>query len=188
MLLSDYMIAHAETRQDRILALDQAIDSLRYSYFGVFVDVEFEMKAHEIADRGQAVTGQALNQIYCGLYKRFNGVDAGVTSFDETACSGWVNRPGLYYDFYFYKYLTAVSAAAFFVDGLERGDTDTRRRYFELLKAGGSEDPHVLLKRAGFDADSSAAYQPMVRRLERLVARLEAVVAEPTGDAPRSNP
>jgi len=44
------------------------------------------------------------------------------------------------------------------------------------------------LKRAGFDADSSAAYQPMVRRLERLVARLEAVVAEPTGDAPRSNP
>jgi oligoendopeptidase F len=187
MLLSDYMIAHAQTRQDRILALDQAIDLLRYSYFGVFVDVEFEMKAHEIADRGEAVTGHALNQIYCDLFKRFNGVDAGVTTFDASACSGWVNRPGLYYDFYFYKYLTAVSAAAFFVDGLERGDAGTRQRYFELLKAGGSDDPYALLKRAGFDAESSVAYRPMVRRLQRLVAQLEAVVAQP-GDTPPANP
>jgi oligoendopeptidase F len=188
MLLADYMIAHAQTRQDQILALDQAIDLLRYSYFGAFVDVEFEMKAHEIADRGEPVTGHALNQIYCDLYKRFNGVDAGATTFDVSACSGWVNRPGLYYDFYFYKYLTAVSAAAFFVDGLERGDSSTRQRYFELLKAGGSEDPYVLLKRAGFDAASPTAYEPIVQRLERLVARLEEVAAQPTGDAPRANP
>jgi oligoendopeptidase F len=181
MLLSDYMIAHARTRQDQIIALDQAIDLLRYSYFGAFVDVEFEMKAHEIADRGEVVTGQSLNQIYCDLYKRFNGIDAGAMTFDESACSGWVNRPGLYYNFYFYKYLTAVSAAAFFVDGLERGDTDMRQRYLKLLKAGGSEDPYVLLKDAGFDAASSTAYDPMVHRLERLVAKLEAVVAQPIG-------
>ncbi len=34
MLLSDYMIANAKSREERIVALDQAIDSLRYSYFG----------------------------------------------------------------------------------------------------------------------------------------------------------
>jgi oligoendopeptidase F len=178
ILLSDYMIAHAKTRQDKILALDQAIDLLRSSYFAVLVDVGFEIKAHEVADRGEAVTGRALNDIYCGLLKRFNGADDGVTKFDEYTCSGWVNRPGIYYDFYFYKYLTAVSVAAFFADGLEKRDVDTRKRYFDLLKAGGSDDPHVLLKRAGFDATSPAAYQPMVRRLERLVAELEAVVAQ----------
>jgi oligoendopeptidase F len=188
ILLSDYMIANAKTRQDRISALDHAIDLLRYSYFGAFVDVEFEMKAHEIADRGEAVTGQTLNEIYCGLYKRFNGIDAGVTAFDASACAGWINRPGLYYDFYFYKYLTAVSAAAYFVDGLEKNDTATRQRYFDLLKAGGSDDPYILLKRAGFDAASPIAYQPMVRRLERLVAQLEAAVAQSIGDVPRANP
>jgi oligoendopeptidase F len=188
ILLSDYMIANAKTRQDRISALDHAIDLLRYSYFGAFVDVEFEMKAHEIADRGEAVTGQTLNEIYCGLYKRFNGIDAGVTAFDASACAGWINRPGLYYDFYFYKYLTAVSAAAYFVDGLEKNDTATRQRYFDLLKAGGSDDPYILLKSAGFDAASPIAYQPMVRRLERLVAQLEAAVAQSIGDVPRADP
>ncbi len=188
ILLSDYMIANAKTRQDRISALDHAIDLLRHSYFGAFVDVEFEMKAHEIADRGEAVTGKTLNESYCSLYKRFNGVDAGVTVFDASACSGWINRPGLYYDFYFYKYLTAVSAAAYFVDGLEKNDAATRQRYFDLLKAGGSDDPYILLKRAGFDAASPIAYQPMVGRLERLVAQLEAAVAQPIGSAPRHNP
>jgi oligoendopeptidase F len=174
ILLGDYMIAHAQTRQDKILALDQAIDLLRSSYFGALMDVEFEIKAHEIADRGDTLTGRVLNEIYCGLLKHFDGVEEGVTAFDESACSGWVIRPGIYYDFYFYKYLTAVSAAAFLVDGLEKGDADTRKRFFDLLKAGGSDDPDVLLKRAGFDASSPSAYQPMVRRLERLVAQLEA--------------
>jgi oligoendopeptidase F len=188
ILLSDYMIANAKTRQDRISALDHAIDLLRYSYLGAFVDVEFEMKAHEIADRGDAVTGQTLNESYCGLYKRFNGIDAGVTAFDASACAGWINRPGLYYDFYFYKYLTAVSAAAYFVYGLEKNDAATRKRYFDLLKAGGSDDPYILLKRAGFDAAPPIAYQPMVRRLERLVAQLEVAVAQSIGDVPRANP
>ena len=35
MLLSDYMIAHAVGREEKILALSQAIDLLRSSYFGV---------------------------------------------------------------------------------------------------------------------------------------------------------
>jgi oligoendopeptidase F len=84
-----------------------------------------------------------------------------------------------YLDFYIYKYMTATSAAAYFVEGLEKNDTVLRARYFELLKSGGSEDPYLLLKRAGFDPASASSYQPMIRRLERLVGQLEAVRAQP---------
>ena len=80
---------------------------------------------------------------------------------------------------HFYRYVTAVSAAGFFVEALEKRDLVARKRYFELLKAGGSEDPDILLKRAGFNAGSTDAYEPMVRRLERLVSQLDAVVAQP---------
>ena len=176
MLLSDYMIANAKTREEKVLALDRAIDLLRYSYFGVLNEVEYEVRAHEAADRGEAITGKDLTAMYCTLLKRFVGADQGVTKFDDSACYGWVNRPGIYYDFYFYKYLTAVSAAGFFVEGLERHDADTRKRFLELLRAGGSDDPYLLLKRAGFDAASPAAYQVMLERLERLVRQLEAMV------------
>jgi oligoendopeptidase F len=178
MLLSDYMIANAKSREERIVALDQAIDSLRYSYFGAISGIGLELKAHELVDAGRPLTGHALNEIYCGMQKRFNGADEGVTTFDESSCFAWINVP-LYYDFYFYRYVTAVSAAGFFVEALEKRDLDARKRYFELLKAGGSEDPDILLKRAGFNPGSTDAYEPMVRRLERLVSQLEAVVAQP---------
>lgn len=182
MLLSDYMIANAKSRQEKLVALDQAIDLLRYSYFGVVNGIGLEIKAHELADAGKPVTGQTLNEIYCGLQKRLNGVDAGVTTFDASSCSAWMNVP-LYYNFYFYQYVTSVSAAGFFVEALEKHDADARKRYFALLKTGGSEDPNTLLKRAGFDAGSPEAYQPMIRRMRRLVAELEAAVTQPQRDA-----
>ncbi len=54
-----------------------------------------------------------------------------------------------------------------------------RASYSELLKAGGSEDADILLKRAGFNAGSTDAYEPMLRHLERLVSQLDAVLAQP---------
>jgi oligoendopeptidase F len=77
--------------------------------------------------------------------------------------------------------MIATSAAAYFVEGLERNDTGLRARYFELLRSGGSDDPYALLKQAGFDPASGAAYQPMIHRLERLVDQLEVVLAQPAG-------
>jgi oligoendopeptidase F len=177
ILLADYMIAHAKTRDDKIRSLDREIDLLRYSYFAVTSEVLYEVRAHEAVDRGEALTGKDFNKMYCALLKHAVAADVGITTLDDSACFAWASRPGIYYNFYFYKYLTAVSAAGFFVDALERRDAAARARFFELLKAGGSDDPDVLLKRAGFDAGSPDAYKPMVERMERLVRELEATVS-----------
>lgn len=174
LLLSDYMIAHAGNRQEKIVALSHAIDLLRIYYFGTLLNVQFEMAAHEAADRGQPLTGERFGQMYCALLKHFNpGVTIGTAD-----CALWANARVVYYDFYMYKYMTATSAAAYFVEGLEKDDANVRRCYFELLKAGGSDDPYALLKRAGFDAKSGEAYRPVVRRLDRLLTELEATVAD----------
>ena len=42
---------------------------------------------------------------------------------------------------------------------MEKGNLALRDRYFAFLKAGGSEDPYVLLKRVGFDALDSSAWE-----------------------------
>jgi oligoendopeptidase F len=176
MLLSDYMIAHAVGREDKILALSRAIDLLRGSYFGIVLYAQFELSAHQAADRGEALTGQYFRNMYCDLLKNFYGGPEGSVTVGDADCALWANVRAVYWDFYAYKYMTATSAAAYFVEGLEKNDTGLRSRYFELLKSGGSDDPYLLLKRAGFDAASPAAYQPMVRRLGHLVDALEAAV------------
>jgi oligoendopeptidase F len=173
LLLSDYMISHAGNRQEKIVALSHAIDLLRIYYFGTLLNVQFEMAAHEAADGGKPLTGERFGQMYCDLLKHFNPS----VTIGPADCVLWANARVVYYDFYMYKYMTATSAAAYFVEGLEKNDVNLRGRYFELLKAGGSADPYALLKQAGFDAESPEAYRPMVRRLDRLVAELEATMA-----------
>lgn len=178
MLLSDYRIAQAKTRQEKILALSQAVDLLRGSYFNVALYAEFELAAHEASDRGEPLTGERFSEMYCGLLRRFYGGAGDLFKVDDSACAIWANVGPMYLDFYIYRYMTATSAAAYFVESLEKNDTAVRTRYFELLKSGGSDDPYLLLKRAGFDPTSPSAYEPMIQRLERLVNQLETVLAQ----------
>jgi oligoendopeptidase F len=96
-----------------------------------------------------------------------------VTVQEPGACLTWTISQEPYGDLYFYKYLNAVSAAAYFADGIEHGDVQLREGFFMLLKAGGSEDPYDLLKRAGFDAPDPSAYAAIGRRFDKNVNALE---------------
>jgi oligoendopeptidase F len=178
MLLADYLIAHATTHDEKILALDNEIELLRSSYFGPVTYAAFELKVHEAADHGEPLTSKRFAQIYCDLARNFDGVADGVMTVEDKSCAFWQNLFFVYYDFYVYRYINATSAAAYFTERIESGDPDVRGRFFTMLKSGGSDDPDVLLKRAGFDPSSPDAYRPMVRRMQRLVAALHAEVAK----------
>jgi len=178
MLLADYLIAHARTHDEKILAISNEIDLLRTSYFGPANYATYELAVHDAADKGEPLTSKRFSQLYCGLVRKFDGAAEGVTTVGDESCAFWQNLFFVYYGFYLYRYINATSAAAYFTEAVERGDDGVRRRYFEMLKSGGSEDPYLLLKRAGFDAATPDAYRPMVRRMERLVTDLEAEVSK----------
>ena len=179
LLLADYLIAHAKTRDERITAIENELELIRGSYYGPAFYEGFELKLHEMADRGEPIDGDGVSKLYCSYLRRFDGADQGVTKVEDKACAGWSTMYNLYYNFYTYRYLTAVSASAYFAEGIEHGDTALRDRFFTLLKSGGSDDPYVLLKHAGFDAASPDAYAPMRRRFEHLVDELAAETAKP---------
>ena len=178
ILLADYLIAHARTHDEKIIALDNEIGLLRSSYFGPVTYAAFELKVHEAADQGEPLTSKRFAQIYCDLMRKFDGTAEGAMTVGDKSCASWQNLFFVYYGFYIYRYINATSAAACFAEGVEGGDEDARRKFIELLKSGGSDDPDVLLKRAGFDPSSSEAYRPMTRRMERLVSHLEAELAK----------
>ncbi len=173
MLLDDYMVEHAANRDERIAALSEAIELLRSTYYRVLPMMRMEMAERAAADKGEPLTAEGLTKLECNEMRAFDGADRGVTIVDPAACLAWTISQEPYDDLYFYKYLTAVSAAAYFVEGVEHHDSGVRDRYFTLLKAGGSEDPYVLLKRAGFDARDPASYSAIGQRFEREVDALE---------------
>jgi len=177
LLLADYMVAHAKTRDEKVFALSQQLDNLRTTFFRQAMFAEFELAAHEAAEKGEPITGEGLSKIYLTLLKRYHGHDQGVVKIDDLFGVEWAYIPHFYRDFYVYQYATCVSAAAFFAEGLAKGDLALRERYFTMLKAGSSADPYPLTRAAGLDLASPEPYRALLRRMNRAMDQLEALLA-----------
>jgi oligoendopeptidase F len=98
-----------------------------------------------------------------------------VVKVDELYGVEWAYIPHFYNDFYVFQYATSISAATYFADGVVKGDTAMRDRYFEMLKAGGSADPYEIVKKAGLDMATPTPYRALIARMNRLLDELEAL-------------
>ena len=177
LLLADYMVANAKTKQEKIFALSQELEGLRGTFFRQAMFAEFELAAHEMVEKGEAVTGEALSKLYLDILKRYHGDAQNVVKIDDLYGIEWAYIPHFYSDFYVYQYATCVSAAAYFAEKLGQGDAAARERYFTLLKAGGSDEPYKLVKAAGVDLASPEPYRAVVRRMNRVMDELETLNA-----------
>ena len=178
MLLQDNLIATAKTKEDKLFFLNQAIETIRTTFFRQTMFAEFELKAHEAAEKGDALTGDSLTAIYLDLLKRYHGDAQGVVKIDDLYGIEWAYIPHFYNDFYVYQYATCLSAAAYFSHGEESGDTKLRDTYLNVLKSGGSDYPYDILKKAGLDMASPAPYQAIVARLNMLLDQMEKLIDE----------
>jgi oligoendopeptidase F len=98
---------------------------------------------------------------------------------DELARVTWARIPHFFNSpYYVYQYATCFASTARIVRDLgparEQGAQGAVMRYLDLLKAGGSDHPMVLLQRAGVDLSRPDTVGEVVHQLDRLVTRLEA--------------
>jgi oligoendopeptidase F len=175
-LLADYVVAHAQTKEEKIFALTQELEQLRTTFFRQAMFAEFELKAHEAVEKGEALTGDRLSEIYLDLLRRYHGHDKGVMKIDELYGIEWAYIPHFYNDFYVFQYSTCQAAASYFAEGIEKGDTAMRDRYFAMLSAGASDDAYQIVKRAGPDLASPEPYRAVVRRMNNAVDQLQALL------------
>ena len=175
LLLADYLVAHAKSKQEKIFALSQELENLRGTFFRQAMFAEFELATHQMVEKGEAVTGERFTKLYLELLKRYHGDAQGVVHIDDLYGIEWAYIPHFYNDFYVYQYATSLSAAAYFSHAIAAGDTKVRDTYLGVLKSGGSDYPYDILKKAGLDMASPAPYQAIVARLNMLLDQMEAL-------------
>jgi oligoendopeptidase F len=173
MLLNDYMVAHAKTKEEKLYYLGEGLETIRGTFFRQTMFGEFQLAIHEEVEKGGALSGQRLTDIYCGLLKRYYGEKEGVTEIDPNYCVEWAFIPHFYYGFYVYQYATAIVGAADFAEAIEKGDKGARDRFVAMLKAGGSDYPYELYKKAGLDMASPEPYRALVARMNRLMDEID---------------
>lgn len=175
MLLNDYMVAHAKTREEKLYYLGEGLESIRGTFFRQVMFAEFELAIHEEIERGHPLSGARLTDIYCGLLKKYHGEAEGVMKVDPAYCIEWAFVPHFFYNFYVYQYATSIAGAAEFTDQIVTEGRPAAERFLAMLRAGGSDYPYELYKRAGIDMASPAPYQALIARMNRIMDEIEAL-------------
>ena len=175
-LFLDLMLERARSREERIVLLQHAIDSIASTFYTQVLFADFELQAHRLVEQVRPVTADTLNGMYAGLLRDYYG---DVLDEEEISCVTWARIPHFFNTpYYVYQYATCFASTARLMQDLRAPQPGTREqavaRYLSLLRAGGSDYPMNLLARAGVDLSQPETVQAIGVELDTLVGRLEA--------------
>jgi oligoendopeptidase F len=178
MLLSDYMVAHAKTDTEKLFYLGKALELIRVDFFRQTLFAEFQLAIHDEMEKGGSISGERMTDMYCGLLKKYYGDSQGVLKVDPAYCAEWTYIPHFYYGFYVYQSATSMAGAAAFADALKKEGAPAQARFIAMLKAGSSDYPYTLYKKAGLDMATPAPYEALAARMTRIMDQIEAIKAK----------
>ncbi len=176
MLLNDYMVKHAKTRDEKLFYLGEGVESIRGTFFRQVMLAEFELAIHEEIEHGRPLSGARMTELYLGILRKYYGEAEGVMTIDAAYGVEWAYIPHFYYNFYVYQYATSIAGAARFTDAIISEGKPAAERFLGLLRAGGSDYPYELYKRAGIDMASPAPYRALIARMNRLMDDIEGLL------------
>ena len=176
LILEQYMVENAESVDEKIFYLGQGLESLRGTFFRQTMFAEFELALYEAVERGEALSGARITEIYGDILRRYHGHDEGVVLIDDLYTNEWMFVPHFYYNMYVFQYSTSITAGtALYAKIVEEGEAGVDN-YKNLLRAGGSDYPYEILRAAGVDMATPEPYRAVVDRMNAIMDEMEALL------------
>ena len=126
-----------------------------------------------MAEAGESLTAQALNEVYYELNQRYFGPDM---VSDPCIAGEWARIPHFYYNFYVYQYATGFSSAVAIARNILKEGAPAVARYKEFLSGGCSQSPVELLKIAGVDLETPRPIQDAMDVFGEVLDEIEKLV------------
>lgn len=163
------------TRKEQLMALcNYQLEQIRGTVYRQTLFAEFEREVHAMALRGEALTAEAITNIYRELnLAYYDGVE-----MDDNICYEWMRIPHFYRSFYVYQYATGYSAAVAFSRKILSGDVDARNRYLGFLSAGSSKPALDILRDAGVDMENPQPVEECLKTFEETLDQLIKLLEE----------
>jgi oligoendopeptidase F len=172
-LLIDYMLKTITDPAVKLSLLGNYLENIKGTVFRQTQFAEFELKAHEMAEKGEALTGDALDTLYAGITRKYYGHDKGVTVVDDYVAHEWAFIPHFYRNYYVFQYATSFTASSALSEKVLAGDAAATKKYLTFLSAGGSKYPIDLLKEAGVDMTSDEPLELTMKKMSRVMDEIE---------------
>lgn len=177
-LLNHYLLNTIEDEKQRLYLLNHFLEGFRGTVFRQTMFAEFEHLIHQKAQDGEPLTPELLTKTYYDLNKTYFGEDIVV---DEEIGLEWARIPHFYYNYYVFQYATGYSAATALSNQILEEGKPAVDRYIDFLKAGSSDYPIEVLKKAGVDMTTSQPIEEACKVFEEKLNEMEELLAKIKG-------
>lgn len=156
LLLLDYMLENSQSEEETAYLLDYFVNQFKSTVFRQTLFAEFEHEVNKLVAKGEPIPAARLDQIYGDLNRDYFGKGIDVDEFISTE---WSRIPHFYMFYYVFQYATGFMSAVALSQKILKGTDEDRKAYLDYLKAGESEYPIDVLKKAGVDMTNKDSMQ-----------------------------
>jgi oligoendopeptidase F len=172
-LLIDHMLGTITDKKAKLSLLGNYLENIKGTVFRQTQFAEFELRVHELAEKGTPLTGETLDKLYFDITKKYYGHDKGVSVVDDFIAHEWAFIPHFYRTYYVFQYATSFTASAALSEKVLAGDPAATKRFLTFLGAGGSRYPIDLLKDAGVDMTTGEPLELTMKKMNRVMDEME---------------
>lgn len=156
LLLLDYMLEHSQSEAETKYLLNYFVNQFKSTVFRQTMFAEFEHKVNKLVENAEPIPAERLHAIYKELNEDLFGKDIEV---DDYIAAEWARIPHFYMFYYVFQYATGFMSAVALSQKILHGTDADREAYLGFLKAGESEYPIEVLKKAGVDMTNKTAME-----------------------------
>lgn len=174
-ILTEHLLATEEDPRVRAYVLNHYLDGFKGTIFRQTQFAEFEHFMHQEDAKGTPLTSEYLSESYGELNAKYYGP---AVEKDPEIKDEWARIPHFYYNYYVYQYSTGFSAASALAKKIWEKEPGALDAYLTYLKAGNSDYPVEVMKKAGVDMTQAAYIEDAMAVFEQRLNELEALVEE----------
>lgn len=154
-ILTEYLLETEKDPRVRAYVLNHYLDGFKGTVFRQTQFAEFEHFMHTEDEKGVPLTSEYLSDSYGKLNAKYYGP---AVEEDPEIKFEWSRIPHFYYNYYVFQYSTGFSAASALAKKILNQEPEALENYLAYLKAGNSDYPVEVMKKAGVDMTQAAIY------------------------------
>ena len=172
-ILTEKLLQEVQDDATRFAILNNFLDGFRGTVFRQTQFAEFEHAIYQADQNGEVLTSEFLNNLYADLNQEYYGLSK---EDNPQIQYEWARIPHFYYNYYVYQYSTGFAAASALAEKIVHGSQEDRDRYIDYLKAGKSDYPLNIMRKAGVDMEKEDYLNDAFAVFERRLDEFEALV------------
>lgn len=169
LLLAEHLMKETDNPRMKRWVISQLLGTYHHNFITHLLEGELQRRVYKLAEEGVPLTADVLSEQKLDVIKGFWGDSITV---DDGVGLTWMRQQHYYMGLYPYTYSAGLTVSTAVAQMIKQEGQPAVERWIDVLKAGGTEKPLDLIKRAGVDMSKPDAIKVAVDYVGSLIDEL----------------